>query len=296
MLELDGLRKRYDGTTALDDCSFTVRRGRLTGFLGPNGAGKTTAMRAIFGLVEPDEGQVRWRGAVVDRAARRTFGYMPEERGVYPKMRTRDQVVYFARLAGLSPAHATTAADGWLERLGLVERANDAVEALSHGNQQRVQLAIALVHRPALLVLDEPFSGLDPLAVEAMLALLREAADDGAAVLFSSHQLDLVEDLCEDVVVIDRGRVVLAGVLDDLRNAAPKRSFDIVVRGANSDWLGDLPGVDILTRENGHARLMVDRDVDPAELVSRAHAAGSVARLEYAPPTLSELFREAVSP
>ena len=221
MLQVTGLAKRYGDVVALDGCSFEVRDGRITGFLGPNGAGKTTTMRAIFGLVQPDAGELLWAGDPVDLSARRAFGYMPEERGVYPKMRVGDQLVFFAELAGLTPQAAREAAQRWLRRLGLEGRGRDRVEALSHGNQQRVQLAVALAHQPQLLVLDEPFSGLDVLAVDGMMGLLRAEAARGAAVLFSSHQLDLVEDLCDDVVIIDHGRVVLSGTVEDLRSRSP---------------------------------------------------------------------------
>src|SRR5215210_3087875 len=162
VLEVIDLSRRYGDTVALDGLSFTVEPGQLFGFVGPNGAGKTTTMRIILGVLEPDGGEVRWRGRPVDLATRARFGYMPEERGLYPKMRVRDQLAYFASLHGLSRAAAAAATDHWLERLGIGERAGDRVESLSLGNQQRVQLGAALVHGPELLVLDEPFSGLDP--------------------------------------------------------------------------------------------------------------------------------------
>ncbi len=214
MLEFDGASRRFGSLAALDDCTFAARPGRLTGFLGPNGAGKTTAMRAVFGLVALDAGTVRWRGAPIGRAERARFGYMPEERGLYPRMRVRDQLVYLGRLCGRTTREVSRSVDTWLERLGLADRAGDRLDALSHGNQQRVQLIAALVGEPELLVLDEPFSGLDPLAMAKMSALLAEVATAGATVLFSSHQLDLVENICEDVVIIDAGRIVTAGDLD----------------------------------------------------------------------------------
>ena len=167
-LEIRGVSKRYDDVAALRACTFSVARGRLTGFVGPNGAGKTTAMRVILGLVAADEGELRWDGRPVDPAARGRFGYMPEERGLYPRMRVRDQLVFFGRLSGLSAAAAAGAADRWLAALGLTDRAGSPVDELSHGNQQRVQLAAALVHDPELVVLDEPFSGLDPFAMDSM--------------------------------------------------------------------------------------------------------------------------------
>ncbi|HEV2824121.1 MAG TPA: ATP-binding cassette domain-containing protein, partial [Actinomycetota bacterium] len=172
MLELQGLSRRYGDLVALDDLSFTVREGQMFGFVGPNGAGKTTTMRIVLGVLEPDRGEVRWRGRPVDAETRRRFGYMPEERGLYPKMRVRDQLDYFARLHGLSATDAFSAADYWIERLGVADRAGDRVEQLSLGNQQRVQLAAALVARPEVLILDEPFSGLDPVGVDALAEAL----------------------------------------------------------------------------------------------------------------------------
>src|SRR5512133_4241624 len=221
MLEFDQVVKRFDSLTALDRCTFQVRPGRLTGFLGPNGAGKTTAMRAVFGLVRLDAGVVTWRGSPIVEGDRARFGYMPEERGLYPRMRVREQLVFFGRLSGLPSTAAGHAADRWLDALGLHERADARVDELSHGNQQRVQLAAALVHDPELVVLDEPFSGLDPLGVESLAEMLVQTAALGVGVVFSSHQLDLVEDVCQDVVIIDRGRIVLAGVVEELKAASP---------------------------------------------------------------------------
>ena len=238
MLEFDGAVKRFDSLTALDGCTFQARPGRLTGFLGPNGAGKTTAMRAVFGLLRLDAGMVRWRGAPIVEADRARFGYMPEERGLYPRMRVREQLLYLGQLCGRGSAEVGRVTDLWLERLGVAGRANARVDELSHGNQQRVQLVAALVNEPDLLVLDEPFAGLDPIAMAAMAGLLRELAGTGVTVLFSSHQLDLVEDLCEDVVIIDHGRVVLAGTLDALRAATPERVVDIRYRGPAPQWSG----------------------------------------------------------
>lgn len=221
MLTCERLTKRYGEVVALDGATLTVAPGRMVGFLGPNGSGKTTAMRSIFNLVRLDGGRVLWNGHPVESADRRTFGYMPEVRGLYPKMQVREQVEYFATLHGADRARARRNADHWLEVLGLADRRNARVETLSHGNQQRVQLAVSLAFESDLLVLDEPFSGLDPLAVRMMGDVIRKEAARGAGVLFSSHQLDLVEELCEDVVIIDHGRVVLSGELEDVRGASP---------------------------------------------------------------------------
>jgi ABC-2 type transport system ATP-binding protein len=230
MLELQGLTKRFDELTALDDLSFSAAPGRMLGCVGPNGAGKTTAMRIVLGVLEPDAGSVRWRGAPIAAGMRARFGYMPEERGLYPKMRVRAELVYFARLHGLDRVAAATAADRWIERLGLSERAQDRVETLSLGNQQRVQLAVALAHDPELLVLDEPFAGLDPVGVDVMSGVLRERADAGVPVVFSSHQLELVERLCEDVAIVNRGRIVAAGAVADLREQGRGSGEQVRVR------------------------------------------------------------------
>ncbi len=293
MLEFDGASKRFGELAALDACTFTAQPGRLTGFLGPNGAGKTTAMRAVFGLVELDAGAVRWCRAPIGSDARMRFGYMPEERGLYPRMRVRDQLVYLGRLCGRTGGEVGRTVDTWLERLGLADRAGSRLDTLSHGNQQRVQLIAALVNEPDLLVLDEPFSGLDPIAIGNMAALLGEVAIAGATVLFSSHQLDLVEELCDDVVIIDHGRVVLAGDLAELRAAVPQRFVDIRYRGTAPEW-SRLSSVTLVESTDGHARLRVERDADLAALVTLARRTTDIVSFTYAPPTLSELFRQAV--
>jgi ABC-2 type transport system ATP-binding protein len=294
MLDFDGATKRFGLLTALDRCTFAARPGRLTGFLGPNGAGKTTAMRAVFGLVELDAGTIRWQGIPVSAAQRPRFGYMPEERGLYPRMRVRDQLVYLGQLCGRGAKHVNRSVDTWLERLGLTDRAADRLDTLSHGNQQRVQLIAALVNDPELLVLDEPFSGLDPIAMGTMSELLSDLAAGGATVLFSSHQLDLVEDLCEDVVIIEHGRIVLAGELAGLRAAVPQRFVDIRYRGPAPDW-SRLAPVTVIEATGSQARLRVGRDTDLAAVLAAVQDRADIVSFAYQPPTLSELFRQAVA-
>jgi ABC-2 type transport system ATP-binding protein len=294
VIEFDGASKRFGALAALDGCTFAAQPGRLTGFLGPNGAGKTTAMRAVFGLVELDGGAVRGKGVLVSAAERARFGYMPEERGLYPRMRVRDQLVYLGQLCGRTGKEVGRDVDAWLERLGLADRGREHVDALSHGNQQRVQLIAALVNEPDLLVLDEPFSGLDPLAIGAMAELLADLANAGATVLFSSHQLDLVEDVCQDVVIIDHGRVVLAGELSGLRAAVAQRFVDIHYLGPAPDW-SRLAAVEVVQAKNGRVRLRVDRDTDLAAVLGALGRTGEILSLAYQPPTLSELFRQAVA-
>ena len=294
MLRFTNLHKRYGSVAALDGCSFDLQRGQLLGFLGPNGAGKTTAMRSVFGLVDPDEGGVTWDGAAIGPDERLRFGYMPEQRGLYPRMKVHDQLVYFGRLHGMSRATVATATDYWLGTLGLADRADSRLEELSHGNQQRIQLAAALVHDPELLVLDEPFSGLDPLGVETMADLLRSLAERGVAVMFSSHQLDLVEDLCEHVVIINRGAIVLEGAVRALRTASSRRYLDVELRNGSTSWADDLDGVEVVERVGSRIRLAASDAIDLERLVRLAVGAGDVTQFSFEPPSLSEVFREAV--
>jgi ABC-2 type transport system ATP-binding protein len=299
MLEVTGLVKRYGNVRALDGCSLQVPAGHLVGLLGPNGAGKTTVMRTLFGLVVPDAGTLRWRGRPVGARSWRRFGYMPEERGLYPAMRVAEQITYFGQLSGLSDRNAAAAARRWMERLGLADRAGSRIDRLSHGNQQRVQLAVALVHDPDLLVLDEPFAGLDPIAVDALAALMHQLCGTGTTVLFSSHQLDLVEHLCEDVVILDKGRVVLAGRLSELRARAPRRRLEVTLASDAGErwwerWSPALPGVEVVDGDGRRVRLTADRSVDLEKVLTEARSIAEVVRFDFEPPSLSEIFREAV--
>ena len=294
MLEVRGVEKRFGAVVALDHVDLSVDRGQIVGFLGPNGAGKSTTMRAIMGLIAIDGGTITWAGRSIDAATRRRFGYMPAERGMYPKMAVAEQIVYFARLAGLSRAAARAAASTWMERLGIDARAGDEVQALSSGNQQRVQLAIALVHDPELLILDEPFSGLDPVAVETMKAVLVEELARGTSVLFSSHQLDLVTDVSRDVVIIDAGRVVLQGDVHDIRQRAMSR-YAFVAFADDTAWTPDLPDVDVVDRRPRSTRLRVPSHQDPSDLLASAGRAGRVVEFSFAPPDLSEVFLTSVA-
>ena len=295
MLSVVDIQKRFGAVQALAGCSFTVERGCMLGFLGPNGAGKTTAMRAVFGLVELDAGELLWDGRPIGLAERLRFGYMPEERGLYPRMPVSEQIAYFGRLHGLDARAARTAATEWLERLGLGDRAGAKVEELSHGNQQRAQLAAALVHTPELLVLDEPFAGLDPVAVRTLAQVLRDEAARGAAVVFSSHQLDLVEDICEEVTIIDHGRIVASGALAALRQASQRRRIELQLEGAPPRWLPEVAGVDLVERRNGNLRLLARRDVDPQHVLAAAERTARVVEFNYGPPSLDELFLELVA-
>jgi ABC-2 type transport system ATP-binding protein len=295
LLELDNLSRRFGNVTALDHLSFIVPAGQVVGFLGPNGAGKTTTMRAIFGLTDLDVGSVRWDGAPVGPAERRRFGYMPEERGLYPNMLVADQVRYIGRLHGMDPAAASSAAARWLERLALADRATSKVEALSHGNQQRVQLAAALVHDPDVLVLDEPLAGLDPAGIDAISEVLVERAHSGRCVLFSSHQLDLVEDLCESVAIIDHGRLVASGTVDELAASGARRLAVRVEGDRQGAWARAVPGVTVSEVDGGEVRLVLDEAADTDPVLDAARSAGHVTKFVFERRRLSEVFREAVS-
>ncbi|MEN8114436.1 MAG: ATP-binding cassette domain-containing protein [Actinomycetota bacterium] len=292
MLKLVDLSKRFGDVVALDGAGFVVDRGRILGFLGPNGAGKTTAMRVVFGLVRPDSGTVRWNGGEVGLSERLRFGYMPEERGLYPKMKVRPQLLHFARLSGLSHSEAGDAVDHWLGAFGLADRGDAKLEELSHGNQQRIQLAAALAHNPELLILDEPFAGLDPIGVESLAENLRDLASGGVTIVFSSHQLDLVEDVCEDVAIINEGRIVLSGDLDEVRNRSAKRRLTVDVDG--EPWVPDWPGVRVVYGP-GPAHCIVDDDAPVGDFLAAAREAGTVNRFLFEPPRLTDLFREAVN-
>ncbi len=279
----------------------------MVGFLGPNGSGKTTTMRAILGVVGVDSGTITWDGQPIGFEHRRRIGYLPQERGLYPRMKVHEQVAYFGRLAGLDKVEAANRATRWIERVGLDDRADSLVQELSVGNQQRVQLAVALTHEPELLVLDEPFAGLDPLGVAQMQEILVERARAGAGVLFSSHQLDLVQDLCEDVVIIAKGATVAAGRVDELRAKSPTRIITVhwvqpvgataahdAVTGGSADvppTVGLDGGIDVTHT----IAVEVPASFDPAPALARAAALGEVSSFAFNPPGLESLFLDATA-
>ena len=292
MLSIRDVTKRFGDRVVLDAVGFEVGDGRLTGFVGGNGAGKTTTMRILLGVLAADAGTVTIDGAPVRPADRRRFGYMPEERGLYPKMKVAEQIVYLGRLRGMAKPAAERATAALLERLDLAERADDYVEKLSLGNQQRAQIAAALVHSPEVLILDEPFSGLDPMAVETVLGVLTEQAARGVPVLFSSHQLDVVERLCDDLVIIADGRVRASGPRDRLRAENSTPTWELVTRD-DVAWIRDVPGVTVLDFAGGTA--LFEGDDAAAQTVGR-RAVTEGAVVSFAPrlPTLTEIFREVV--
>ena len=293
MLHLAGVTKSFGDRRVLDDVGFTVTDGRLTGFVGGNGAGKTTTMRIALGVLSADAGTVELNGSPVTSEDRRRFGYMPEERGLYPKMKVGEQIAYLARLHGYGKAEATANAHALLERLGLGERLDDTVETLSLGNQQRAQIAAALVHDPEVLILDEPFSGLDPMAVDVVAGVLQERAAQGVAVLFSSHQLDVVERLCDDLVIIAGGTIRAAGSRAELRERYSTPRYEIVTSG-DLGWLRDEPGVEVVEFAGGHARFDVTEAGVAHRVLQHAVASGDVDSFTPQHPSLAQIFREVI--
>ncbi|MFX0537571.1 ABC transporter ATP-binding protein [Ornithinimicrobium sp. Y1847] len=290
MLSVQGLTRRYGDTLAVDDVTFEVPEGAMVGFVGGNGAGKTTTMRMIMGVLQPTAGEVLWAGAPAPRGVRSRFGYMPEERGLYPKQPVLGQLVYLGQLHGMSAKDAKARASELLERFGLGDRMNDKVETLSLGNQQRAQIIAAVLGDPLALVLDEPFSGLDPAAVDQMSELLREHTARGIPVLFSSHQLDLVDRLCDSIVVLHKGRVVARGTADELKASAPLRYR--LTMTSDTGWVRDVPGIEVVDLE-GPSVLIEPTDEGVAErLLADAVARGGVREFSRIRPTLSEIYRE----
>jgi len=292
-LEIRDVAHSFGSRVALDGVTFDVAPGVLTGLLGSNGAGKTTLLRVLLGVLTPDRGETRLGGRQVGVEDRRGWGYMPQERGLYAAMPSGEQVVHFGRLHGLSRHEATERARVVLEELGLAERWADRTDSLSGGMQQRLQLATALVHDPLVLALDEPFAGLDPAAVAELSESLRQRAREGRIVLFSSHQLDLVQDLCEEIVMVDRGRVVLEGPVVGLRAASGQRQLRLHLDTVDRGWLQAFPGVAVVGDEADELRLALPPGVDPLAVLDAARAAGGVDDFGLELPTLSQLFFQA---
>ncbi|MGZ5417397.1 MAG: ABC transporter ATP-binding protein [Nocardioides sp.] len=289
-LEINDVAHSFGERAALDGVTFDVAPGRLTGLLGPNGAGKTTLIRVLLGVLTPDRGGISNDGRAVTADDRRGWGYMPQERGLYPGMPAGEQVVHFARLHGLHRDDAHNRARVLLDELGIGDRWGDRTDKLSGGMQQRLQLATALVHDPGVIVLDEPFNGLDPLAVAELSETLRGRAHEGRVVLFSSHQLDLVQDLCEDIVMVDRGRTVLEGRVSELRSTSKSRRLRLSLDRVDRDWLAALPGVTVVSDEADELRLAIGPEADPLTVLDAARSAGTVSDFGLDLPTLSELF------
>ena len=296
-LKVDHVTKRFGATLALDGLDFEVPAGEVFGFLGANGAGKTTTMRICLGIVRADAGEIRWHGKPVGELPRRTWGYLPEERGLYQRMSVLDQLVYFASLYGETPATARQAALGWLERFQIPDYAGRRAEELSKGNQQKVQFIAAILHRPQVLLMDEPFTGLDPINLVILRDAFTELRDQGRTLIFSTHQMEAAEALCESVAIVDRGRLVAGGRLRDLKRATGRRWVRIAVEGPQPapDWLDRVPGVDRAQRDATGATLELLAGADPSVVLQTVLASGAtVSHFEVVDPSLEALFIELV--
>ena len=294
MLEVDHVRKEFGPVRAVQDVALTVADGSTFGLLGPNGAGKTTTMRMILGILTPDAGTVRWNGVPVTGEDRRRFGYLPEERGLYGKMKAREQIAYFAKLHGMREPNIEPNVNHWIERLELTQYADRPCSELSKGNQQKVQVACAAVHKPALLVLDEPFSGLDPVNAEMLLSVLNEVKAQGTSLVLSSHQMWQLEELCNDFTIIADGKNRAGGTLAQMRGSWPTR----IVRVAPSSpavraILETVPG-SVQSTQNGELNYRLPANTDFAALLRSLVAADSVTRFEVMEPSLHEIYLRAI--
>ena len=300
-LVVESISKRFEKVRALESLSFRAQPGRIFGLLGANGAGKTTAMRVILDILRPDSGEVTWHGAPNTSLPRRTWGYLPEERGLYPKMRVVDQLVFFAGLYGVGRRAAQRQIDEWLERLRIPEHRARRVEELSKGNQQKVQFLAAILHDPEVLLMDEPFSGLDPVNAALLKDAFLEMRRRGKALIFSTHQMATVEELCEEIAIVHRGRLVVGGDVREVKRASGRQVVRISLEaddGARPDdgWLDDLQGMRVTRRGNDYTELEAARGHDPQVVLRAALDRGRVTRFEIADPPLEQIFIEHVGP
>jgi ABC-2 type transport system ATP-binding protein len=295
-LLIDGLRKRFGEIQALDGVTLAIPRGEVFGFLGANGAGKTTTMRIVLGLMKADEGTVSWDGREARSWPRRTWGYMPEERGLYLRMQVLEQLEHIAALYGVPRRTSKAEAQAWLERFRIPDVGSRRLETLSKGNQQKIQYIATILHDPDVLLMDEPFVGLDPVNVAMLKAAFLEMRDRGKTIVFSTHQLETAEALCDSVAIIDRGRIVESGSTRDVRRSTGHQAVRLATAdGDDTAWLGALAGVTVTRDGNDYAELRVAREVDPQEILRTALDRGEeVLRFEVTDPSLEDVFVERV--
>lgn len=288
-LHVEQVTKKFGDFTAVDNLSLSIEEGGMHGFLGANGAGKTTTFRMILGLLDPTQGTVRWNGKPITYASSPDIGYLPEERGLYPKMKVEDQLVYLAQLRKMSKAEAKREAAAWLERFEVPHYGQKKVEELSKGNQQKIQLIASLLHKPSLLILDEPFSGLDPVNVEMLKKAILDFQKQGATIVFSSHRMDHVEELCDEMSILDRGKVVVGGSIREVKRSFGKQKVRLNV-DADLSRLSALAGIDNFTKTKQGALFQVaDEDVAQV-LLAKAMELGTLRHFAVEEPSLEEIF------
>jgi ABC-2 type transport system ATP-binding protein len=291
-LVVTDISKHFGPIQALDGVSFIVEPGRIFGLLGANGAGKTTAMRIVLDILRADGGSVTWNGRPNTEVPRKTWGYLPEERGLYLRMRVMDVLSFFASLYGVSQADATREVEDWLERFRIPEYRDRKVEELSKGNQQKIQFIAAILHNPDVLIMDEPFTGLDPVNVQLLKEAFLEMRDRGKTLIFSTHQMEQVEELCESIAIVDRGRLVVHGSVRDVKRDMGRRVVRLATAdGADEAWLDGLDGVRIGRHREDYLELTVPTGTDPQRVLRAALDRGEqVTRFEIADPSLEEVF------
>ena len=293
MLDVQHVSKTFGPVHAVSDLSFSVKPGAVFGLLGPNGAGKTTTIRMILDIITPDAGAVLWQGKTVDASVRHTFGYLPEERGLYPKMKIADQLLFFAQLHGVPVGDARAKTESYAASLDLTQHLTQTPQELSKGNQQKVQFIAAILHDPPFLVLDEPFSGFDPVNVEIVKDAIRDLVARGTTVLLSSHRMEQVEELCEDICIIDHSRAVRSGNLREIKANWPDR-FIRMTPIADTAFLQAFTGASVLPSRNGYLDVKLPPAYKPADLARAALSAGPIDHFEVVEPSLNEIYLAAV--
>lgn len=295
-LAIAGVNKTFGSFHAVRDVSFEVAEGRIFGFLGTNGAGKTTTMRMILDIIRQDSGTITWNGTPVAELPRRRFGYLPEERGLYPKMQVEDQLVFLAQLSGAKKTTVLQELGDWLVKLDIQENRHRTVEQLSKGNQQKIQFLAAILHDPDILILDEPFSGLDPVNAEQMKQAFLTMRDRGKTVIFSTHQLDQAQELCQDLAIINHGQIVASGDVDSVRRSTGKTHVKFAIQGDDSiSWLNDMTQVQVVRRREDFIELEVpDEKVARSVLSEAIRRDAPVERFEISPPSVNDIFLSVV--
>ena len=296
VLILDEVNKSFAGFHAVRDLSMEVKEGTIFGFLGAYGAGKTTTMRMILDIIRPDSGRITWNGLPVSEVQRRNWGYMPEERGLYPKMRVEDQLLYLARLNGLSKQSASQALEEWLERFQINANRKKKIEELSKGNQQKVQFLATVLHDPTILIMDEPFSGLDPVNASVLKEAFLEMKRRGETLIFSTHQLEQAEELCQDVLIINKGQAVVQGSVRDVKRRYGRNVARLKLdNDSEISWLDDLQDVQVTKRRQDYVEMQIKSDLNPNVIVEAALSHGGIiSRFELAEPSLTDIFIETV--